>query len=197
MGASFINDFVFFLIQPVGSNSIERIPENIGQSQAYNLTVSFPVTVTKGWTMQTTLLGIYSQFQYTYLGVPRRVQQASGRLNGASAFTLGKGWTAEMTGWLNTPSVNAIARSPWRGSVDAGIQRSFGSKLKAKFSVQDLLHTNQILNRIETPDFTSNVRIRFDTRVALLNLTYTFGNQKLKGERQRRSGSDEETKRAN
>ena len=197
LGASFINDFVFFVIQPVSSNTTERIPENIGQSQAYNLTVSFPLTITKGWTMQTTLLGTYSQFQYTYLRVARRVQQLSGRLNGSSALTLGKGWTAEVTGWLNTPSVNAISRSPWLGSVDAGVQKSFGSKLKAKLSVQDLLHTNQILAKIETPNFTSNVRIRRDTRVALLNLTYTFGNQTLKGERQRRTGSDDETRRAN
>ena len=37
----------------------------------------------------------------------------------------------------------------------------------------------------------------FDTRVTLLNLTYAFGNQKLKGKRQRRIGSDDETRRSN
>jgi hypothetical protein len=151
----------------------------------------------KGWTMQTTLLGTYSQFQFNYLGVARRVQQVSGRINGSSAFTLGRGWTAELTGWINTPVVRAISRSPWLGSVDTGVQKAVSARLKAKLSVQDVFHTNQILAKIETPDFTNNIRIRFDTRVALLNLTYSFGNQKLKGERQRRTASDDETRRAN
>jgi hypothetical protein len=81
--------------------------------------------------------------------------------------------------------------------VDTGIQKSVNTRLKAKLSVQDVFHTNQILGNIETPDFTNNLRIRFDTRVALLNLTYNFGNQKLKAARQRRIGSEDETNRAN
>jgi hypothetical protein len=36
-----------------------------------------------------------------------------------------------------------------------------------------------------------------DTRVAMLNLTYSFGNQQLKGMRQRRIGSEEEMQRTN
>lgn len=196
-GASYIHDLVFKVIQPIDGNTTERVPENIGKSQAYNLTVSYPVTVLQGWTLQTTLMGIYSQFQFIYQDTPLLAQQVSGRLNGSNAIMLGKNWTAEITGWLNTPAVDAVWRSPWLGSLDAGLQKSLGSKWKAKLSVQDVLHTNQIRGTIRTDNFTNNVLIKMDTRVAMLNLTYAFGNQKLKGIRQRKTSSEEEIQRTN
>ncbi|GAA4400972.1 outer membrane beta-barrel family protein [Nibrella viscosa] len=196
-GASYTNDLIYYLIQPVENNKFERYPENIGKSQAYNLTVSFPVAILKGWVLQTSLLGIYRGYDFVYQETPVRVKQISGRINGSNAITLGNGWTAELTGWLNTPAVDAIWYSPWMGSLDAGLQKAVGSRLKAKLSVQDVFHTNRILGTIKAPDFTSNVRIALDTRIAILNLTYTFGNQQIKGIRQRRTGSEEEINRAN
>lgn len=147
--------------------------------------------------MQSTLMGNYSMFKYTYKGIPLRVQQISGRLNASNSFILGNDWTAELTGWLNTPSVNALMRIPWLGSMDAGIQKSIHSNWKAKLTLQDVLHTNQFTGTIEAPNFTNKVQIQRDTRVVMLNLTYTFGNQQLKKSRQRKMGSEEEIQRTN
>jgi hypothetical protein len=197
LGASYTNDMIFYVIQPVSSTTTERTPLNIGHSQNYNLTFSFPLRVVKGWNLQTTLFGYYSQFQYIYMDRPFTVQQISGRLNGTNSFLLGKGWTAELAGWINTPRVHAIVRIPWLGSVDAGLQKEVGTRLKAKLSLQDIFHTNGIIGTIDTPDFISNFRLAFDTRVLMLNLTYTFGNQQLKKARQRKTGSEEEMNRTN
>ncbi|PSR57361.1 TonB-dependent receptor [Adhaeribacter arboris] len=197
LGASYIHDLVFYVLQPVTGNTSERVPENIGKSQAYNVTITLPVTVRQGWTLQTTMMGIYSQFQYNYQDTPLRVKQISGRLNGSNAFTLGKGWTAEVTGWLNTPAVDALWRSPWLGSFDTGLQKALGSRWKAKLSVQDVLHTNQIKGKIRTANYTSDICIRFDSRIAMFNLTYAFGNQQLKSNRPRKTSSEEEMQRTN
>ncbi|QMU29895.1 TonB-dependent receptor [Adhaeribacter radiodurans] len=197
LGASYIHDLVVYILQPVSGTTMERVPENIGKSQAYNLTLSLPITVRKGWTLQTTLMALYSQFQYTYLDMPLQVKQISGRINGSNAITLGNGWTAEVTGWINTPAVDALFRYPWLGSVDAGLQKGFGSKWKAKLSVQDLLHTNQILGKLRTDNYSQDFQIRLDTRVAMLNLTYAFGNQQLKESRRRKTSAEEEMHRTN
>jgi len=196
LGANLTNEFIFFIIQPVTGNTTERVPENFGRSDSYNLTVSFPVTLTPRWSVQTTMMGTYGQFRFTYLGTAGLVRQVSGRLNASSALTLSRGWTAEATGWLNTPGVYAIFHAPWLGTLDLGVQKSLGAHWKAKLSVQDVLHTNRILGTIRTPEFYSDVRIRMDTRVAMLNLSYAFGNQQLKAARQRRTASDDETRRA-
>jgi hypothetical protein len=197
LGASYINDLVFFVTQPIDSKTTQRMPENIGTSQAYNLTITFPVTVMKGWTMQTSLMGIYSRFQYRYKDRPLRVEQISGRINNSNAFVLGKGWTAEMSGRISTPAVNALNHSPWLGAMDLGIQKSFQKNWKAKLSLQDAFHTNQFIARVNVPEYESRIRITMDTRVIMLNATWSFGNQQLKINRQRKTASEEEIQRTN
>jgi hypothetical protein len=123
------------LTQPVDDQKAEATPENIGRSQAYNLTLSFHITMMEGWNLQTSLLGVYSQLPYTYDGIPLRARQVSGRLNVSNSLTLGREWTGELTGWVNTPLANVMWRSPWLGLVDVGLQKSFTSKLKSKLSV--------------------------------------------------------------
>ncbi len=54
-----------------------------------------------------------------------------------------------------------------------------------------------IIGRGSLPRYSQDYKITFDTRVAMLNLTYTFGNQQLKGMRQRKTGSEEEIQRTN
>lgn len=197
VSANLISDYIFFVIRPVTGNTSERVPQNFGRAENYNLTLSFPLTLAKGWTTQMTLLGTYGQFQFTYLDVRPQVQQVSGRLNASSALTLGRGWTAEATGWLNTPAVYAIFRTPWLGTLDLGVQKSLGSQWKARLSVQDVFLTNQIIGWMRTPEFQFKHHIRRDTRIAMFNLTYAFGNQQLKAARQRRTASEDETRRAN
>jgi hypothetical protein len=121
----------------------------------------------------------------------------AGRFNVSNAFMFGKGWTGELMGRLNTPAVYALNKSPWLGSLDAGIQKSFSAKWKAKLSLQDVLHTNRALFKIDVPGFTSRGQIVFDTRVVMLNLIYSFGNQQLKSSRQRKTAAEEEMQRTN
>lgn len=124
LAASYVTDLQFFVIQPLDEVMTRRMPENIGESQAYSLTVSFPVRVSKGWTMQGTVMGNYSLFDYTYKGSPLHVQQIAGRLNASNAFVFGQGWTGELAGWLSTPAVRALQKTPWLVSLDAGVQKN-------------------------------------------------------------------------
>ena len=110
---------------------------------------------------------------------------------------LGNGFSMEVTGWLNTPATDAMARMPWLGSLDVGLQKLLSANCKAKFSLQDVFQTNRVNRRIQAADISTTTGFYMETKIALLNLTYTFGNQQLKGSRQRQICSDDETKRAN
>ena len=197
LGANYTTDLMFFTIHALEGNKTYVTRENLGHSQGYTITVSWPLTIVKGWQLQTNMLGYYNRFQYDYEGTLLHIQNVAGRLNGNNAFTLGHGWTAELNGWVSTPAVNGIWQSPWLGALDAGVQKAVSSVFKLKFSVQDVLHTNRFIGTTNVLSYSGTTRLTFDTRVALLNLTYSFGNQKLKGERQRKTGSDDETRRAN
>lgn len=127
---------MFFTIYALEGNKSYVTTENLGHAQGYTLTLSWPLTVVKGWQLQTNVLGYYSRFQYDYEGTLLHIQNVAGRFNGNNAFTLGKGWTAELNGWVSTPAVNGIWRSPWLGALDTGVQKAVSSALKLKFSVQ-------------------------------------------------------------
>jgi len=197
VGASYVHDLVFFIIQPVDSIRTERTPLNIGKSVSYNLTLSYPLTVMKGWNLQTNFLAVYTQFKYNFQDTPLTVEQISGRFNASNTIVFGHGWTAELTGWVSTPAVYALIRTPWLGSLDIGLQKSVTSKFQVKLSLQDVFHSNRFIGKINVPNFKSDASLAFDTRVVMLNLTYSFGNQQLKAARQRKIGSEAETQRAN
>lgn len=196
-GSSFIEDYVLHIIQPIDSRNAERVPQNIGTSQSYNLNLSFPVNISKAWKIQANLLGLYSTFSYQFQGTPLEAEQISGRLNLSNSILLGKGWRGEISGWVNTPAVEAMFETRWRGSLDVGIQKSFGEKWKVKLSGQDLLHTNGLVIFGEAADFVQNYSLDFDSRVAMLSITYSFGNQKMEVSPQRETGSEEEIQRTN
>ncbi|MCF0049091.1 outer membrane beta-barrel family protein [Dyadobacter sp. LJ53] len=118
-------------------------------------------------------------------------------MNASGSFIIGKGWTAEINGWISTPETIALRYFDWKGTLDAGIQKIFSPKLKARLSIQDIFHTNRSLAILDNPELKSTTTIRTDSRVVLLNLSWSFGNQKLKAARQRKTSSDEEIKRAN
>jgi hypothetical protein len=197
LGASFINDFSFFLTKPVDDKSTRRMPENIGSAQAYNMTVSFPATIVKGWVMQTSLIGIYNQFRYLFLGTIYHPAQIGGRFTSTHSIIMGKGWTGEISGRLNTPSINANFRSPWLGTMDLGIQKTFPKTWKAKLNFQDVFHSTMIKVKAITPEFENRVQIMRDTRVVMLTISRSFGNQQVKSSRQRKTASEDEIQRTN
>ncbi|HSJ68544.1 MAG TPA: outer membrane beta-barrel family protein, partial [Anditalea sp.] len=97
IGANYISDYMIPILQPVDERSAERVMENFGTAQFYNANMSFPVTIHENWNLQANILGAYRRFQFIFLGNPLSTEQISGRFNGVNTFTLGKGWSAEMT----------------------------------------------------------------------------------------------------
>lgn len=78
-GANYISDIIIPILQPVDNRTAERNYQNFGTSQLYNFNISFPIEITEGWTIQTTVLAVYNRFQFEFLGMPMEAEQLSGR----------------------------------------------------------------------------------------------------------------------
>jgi hypothetical protein len=196
LGAAFTNDYVFYLVQPVNSTQTERKPDNIGSLQHYNITFSFPLNLLKQWKAQFSATGAYGLLDYTFVDRQLRAKQVYGKINIANSFFWGRGWSAELNGWITTPGVSAgMFHSPWLGSLNMGVQKSWNGKWKCRLSVTDILHTDRWVGEFEGSGFYFKYNIVRDTRILLLNVTHTFGNQKLKAGRQHKAASEEEMQR--
>ncbi|WP_373513783.1 outer membrane beta-barrel protein [Persicitalea sp.] len=198
LGASLTTDLMSWVFYGIGGNNRYAVMENAGNMQSYSLTAGLPVTISKRWQFQATLMSYLNQYQFEYENEAVQINNLSARLNGNNSFILGKGWTAELSGWVTTPAMILLNRSPWMGSLDVGVQKAMTKSIKVKFSIQDVFHTNGWITSMNVPGkLVSNMWMKFDTRIAMLNLTYTFGNQKVKATRERSTGSESESRRAN
>ena len=197
LASNFISDWVLAINSVAEGNKIIRQSQNLGDNQSYILTIGMPFTISKAWQMQTSLLGLYNQFQFDYEGKSYNNKNLSGRLNFSNGFTLGHGWTAELNGWINSPRINTIQEIPWLSNFDTGLQKVVNQKVKLKLSLQNIFFTPVGLSVINGTSSYQNDRLQLDTRIVMLNVNYIFGNQKVKDSRQRKSGADDESKRAN
>lgn len=197
LAANYITDLTFDLNYVVEGNKVVRLTQNMGNSQGYVVTVGLPITVAKAWQAQASLLGFYNQFQFEYEGKNWNAKNVAARLNFNNGFVLGHGWTAELNGWVNSPRVNTIMEIPWLSNVDAGVQKSVSQKMKLKLSLQNVFFTPVVKTTYRGVNSFQTDHLQMDTRILLLNLTYAFGNQKVKAARQRKTGAEDESRRAN
>ena len=114
-----------------------------------------------------------------------------------NSFKLGKGFTAELSGFYNSPSV-------WQGSyktksiysIDAGLQKTlFKGKGTIKAAVGDVFNS---LKFIANADFSGQQNSFYgkpESRQFKLNFSMRFGSMQIKAARQRKSGIEEENKR--
>ena len=114
-----------------------------------------------------------------------------------NSFKLGKGFTAELSGVYNSPSI-------WQGSfksksiyfVDAGLQKTI---LKGKGTIKAAV--GDVFNSLKfkgTSDFSGQQNIfngKPESRMLKLSFNVRFGSTQIKAARQRKSGIEDENKR--
>jgi iron complex outermembrane recepter protein len=110
---------------------------------------------------------------------------------------IGKGWKAELSGWFNSPSIwqgTFETNSMW--SVDAGLQKElFKGKGNLKAAVSDIFQTMRWKG---SSNFAGQLFVGgggWESRLFKLNFSYRFGSAQIKAARQRKTGTEEESKR--
>ncbi len=114
-----------------------------------------------------------------------------------NSFNLGKGYTAELSGFYVTPSIwQGTFKSKGLWTADAGLQKVvFKGKANVKASVSDIFHT---FHWKGISDFAGQRLVaqgHWEATQFKLNFTYRFGNNKVKAARQRNTSIEDESKR--
>jgi iron complex outermembrane receptor protein len=184
-------DAITELIVTQGNKSFEN-HANLQTQDSYGFNVYSPYTITKWWSGNVNLNSFYLKFKSDGLiGGSLDDGQAAFTFRTTQNLLLGK-FKAEITGNYQSALTYGIFKIKERYNVDAGVSRSFANKkFNVKLSLDDIFNTRR--NDLDSKALTNNFEIRqkSDTRVLRLNLTYNFGNSKIKS-RQHRSGSEAE-----
>ncbi|HEV7350708.1 outer membrane beta-barrel protein [Telluribacter sp.] len=178
--------------QIASENKTYITTENLDNQDNLSLTISMPLPVTKWWTVQTNFTGVYNRYQTFYQNELFDVEQINWNAYVNNQFRLPKGWSAEVSGWYNSASIYGFFQVNPQGMLNLGLQKTMlDKKGTLRLNVNDLFWTNQFKGVAEFNEINLRVQSRWPSRQVRATFTYRFGNQNVKGARQRKTGSDE------
>lgn len=177
-------------------------PENGDWQNAITLQATLPFKINRWWDMSYTFTGGLTQYQISFTPHPFEKTFLGGSLNFSENFKFSHGFSAELSGYYNSPSYNANWYAFSNTIVNLGLKKDVG-KGSLKLSVSDLFRSGSYrstLGSLTTDAFNSKVRIIYspETRYGtIVKLTYyrPFGSTGSKIREKRDSGSADERSR--
>jgi len=175
-----------------------QIPANIQSFHQYDVTFNIPVSVKKWMNSNANVSVTYNKYNSPLQGAQLTNEFLTWSANVTNAFVLGKGWSAELSGFYQS-------KTPWGlfiiknlAQVSSGIQRtSKNGKNVYKLAVADIFSTNHIAVVVKYQNMDFHTDRTWDSRFVTLSYTYRFGKNTVARARQRTTGVEDEKRRAN
>lgn len=194
---SHVNDVFTQLVDTAELSKSFITKKNLAKQDIVSLNISYPFQY-KWYSMFANLNGYYSHYQANF-GTGRTVDLDVTAFNiyMQHAAKLGKGFTAEISGFYNSPSIwGGTFKSIEMWSIDGGIQKAlWKNKANLKVSVSDIFHTLRFSGYSNFAGQYVRASGGFESTQFKVNFTYRFGNTQVKAARQRKTAADDESKR--
>ena len=191
-----INDFFAQITDTIDINKNVLITKNIANQEVWNIGISFPFELTKWWSVYTSL----NAYSASYQGQDEKfiaIDQSTLSFYGQNTFSLKNGIKLEISGWYSSPSVwggTYLNRS--MGSLDVAIQKKLlQDKLSIRLAVSDIFFTSFWRADMRFGELYIDGSGGWESRQFKLNLSYRFGNSKVKKSRKRNAGLEDEGNR--
>jgi iron complex outermembrane recepter protein len=170
---------------------------NIGTRQNLSLSVNAQLKIAKWWSANVQLTGANATVRGTWLDQKIDTKAYYGQMNVNNQFKFKKGWSAELSGFYNTKSIDGqFAIQPF-GQVSAGVAKNvLKDKGSVRLNVRDIFFTQIIDGEIRYQNVLEHFRQSRDSRVVNIAFTYRFGKTfKENGKKKNGGGAGEEQQR--
>lgn len=187
-------DFIVQIVDTIQGSASFISQQNLAEQDIVGLNISSPVPVAKWWNAYISL-GTNYVTNYADFGPGKQQRLSIWSLNiyQQQTFTLPKGWSLELSGWYNSPTVWGTMRTKAMASIDAGIKKSIlKDKGNLSIALSDIFLTQQWSGVSDFGGLYLNASGRRESRQLKVNFSYRFGNTQIKAVRQHKSGMEEE-----
>ncbi len=177
--------------------------DNIAKFSNMGIAVSSPVKFAKWWNANLYANVYRNHYQGTYIStensqnvvVDLDMAFTSFSFNINNSFTIGKGWTAELSGWYNYKNVQQLNLAMPMGQMNIGLAKNNLLKGKAslRLTARDPFGWQQYRASTRYGNVDFSLVNRWDNRQYGVNFTYRFGKQQ--GPSKKKSGTEEEQQR--
>ncbi len=195
---SHISDYITPINDTARTNATYITNKNLASQDVYSLNISAPFKITKWWNVYANVNTNHTRYKADFDdGKSINLSVTTVNYYNQHTFTLGKGYTAEFSGWFNTPSIwGGTFKTEFMWSADAGIQKLvMDKKGTIKLSVTDIFKTNQWKSVSNYAGITFNAQGGWDSRQARLSFQYRFGSNTVKAARERKTSIESESNR--
>ena len=185
-----------------------QMSQNLKYRENITLQSTFPVQINAWWKMSNTLSAGVVQFatqpmpQYNYVKTPFTTSFFSYSLNCTQKFELPKSFSVELSGEYYSMDWWGIYKQDPFGVLNLGVKKDLKNIGTIQLSVSDLLESTHYHTHIDAPNTAYNVHSDIDimpesrkSHIIRLTFSKSFGNNKLKSQRQWDTGSKDEQNR--
>ncbi|WP_276480626.1 TonB-dependent receptor [Paraflavitalea pollutisoli] len=196
---SHVKDMFSQIIDVTEGSKGFQITKNLAKQDVVSLNVSYPFQW-KWYMIFANVNTYYSKFQADN-GPDRKIDLDVFSFNvyAQQTFRFGKGWTGELSGFYTAPSIwQGTFKANGMGSIDAGLSKNvLKDKGTVKVAVSDVFRTLKFKAVSEYARQYTRANGYWESRQFKINFTYRFGSNQVKAARQRKTGLEDENKRAN
>lgn len=197
---SHVNDVFAQLVDTADKSKSFITRRNLAKRDVVALNISYPFMY-KSYMMFTNFSSNYSSYKADLGGGSRviNIDNVSFNIYQQHSLRMGKkkDWTAEVSGWYNSPALwEGAFRSKAMWSVDGGVQKSiFKGKGTFKVAVSDIFFSMKWRGELDFAGQKTIASGNFESRQLKTSLVWRFGSNTVKAARQRKDASEEEKKR--
>ena len=197
IGYSHVNDLSTKVTDTVGGNRSFVQERNLATQRVLSFNIGSGLPIKKWWNGYANIW-----FNYVFFDGVIGANKVSTQLPMYGAYvqqsvTLGKGYSAEVSGWYNGPGAWGVTwRTKQMGAVDAGIQRQFWDKSATlKVAVSDIFFTGYWRSVNDFGGLYVVGNGRGENRLLKISFSYRFGSSQVAAARKRETGLESEKSR--
>jgi outer membrane receptor protein involved in Fe transport len=196
LGYSYVKDYVVTITDTINNNATFIQNRNIASQRIYSFSIGSPLPIAKWWNGYINVWCNYQQIEGSFNNINLDLSAFGYGAYMQQSFTLGKNYTAELSGWFNGKGMENAWHKNAMGSLDIGIQKRFlNERASLKLSVTDVLRTTRFKGGSNYGGVDLAINQQNENQTVRLNFNYRFGNSQVKGARQRKTASDSEGRR--
>lgn len=179
-------------------------PQNMAYQKNLSLQTDIPVDVTPWWSFNMGIVGSLREFQLTHTKEQVVKGYMTYNLYGNHNVELSKSLSLELSGWYNGSAYDGSRHYKGFGMLNAGLRKQLKNDQGSfQLTVTDVFKSMRIFSdfgNLTQEAFQSRAEVDYrpeSARSRIVRLSYfrTFGNKKIKTDRDRMAGSDEERAR--
>lgn len=184
-------------IDPVSNKQI-LAAENEKDKNVAAFIVSLPFKIASWWSMQNSISAYWQQLHGIYKGQSLEITQRNAGINSTQSFLLPRQFSMEVSGDYQTGGLFGIYTIGSTTSLNFGVQKKLGDKGGTlSFNLSDFTGPPHLKISVVAPEYNLIVLGDWKFTVTTFKLTYRrkFGNTSIKGNRNRNTGSEDESQR--